>query len=101
MATTAEHAQYALRYGETADRLRNTDPAASGEVNWGAVIQAAHAVAHEQDNPRHPQSRNGVRDIIDKTSPRSHVQPANESTSAVCMAQGQTRSALARKARRR
>ena len=64
MGTATEHTLYARRYTAIVDGLSDTNPAASGELLWGAVVQAAHFVAHGQGHDQHPQSRNGIRDII-------------------------------------
>lgn len=64
MGSTTEHSLYARRYTAIADDLSRTNPAAGGELLWGAVVQASHVVAHGQGHAQHPQSRNGIRDII-------------------------------------
>ena len=64
MGTATEHSLYARRYTMIADDLGDTDPGASGELIWGAIVQAAHAVGHGQRGDHHPQCRNGIRDII-------------------------------------
>lgn len=66
MGTATEHSLYARRYTTIADDLGDTDPGASGELIWGAIVQAAHAVGHGQGGDHHPQSRNGIRDIIER-----------------------------------
>ena len=64
MGTAHEHTLYARRYTAIADGLSRANPAASGELLWGAVVQASHAAGHRLHSNRHPQSRNGIRDII-------------------------------------
>ena len=64
MGTATEHTLYARRYTASADELSRTNPAASGELLWGAVVQASHAAWHRQDSEHHPQSRNSIRDTI-------------------------------------
>lgn len=70
MPSLAEHCQYASDL--LADAAGSSNPITAGELIWGAVIQASHAVQHRHPPEHHHRGRSRLQ----QTLPRLSVAPS-------------------------